>query len=196
MSFKFNCPLCGQQVSAEEAWIGKVAPCPTCHKNITIQKPQAAQPEVVQQQQHQQPVQPQQYQHPVQQQPMHPQVVQQPVQPQQYQQPVQPQQYQQPVQPQIIVQTNTAYQAKSRVVYILLAIFLGYFGIHNFYAGYIGRGVIQLLINIFLDGLIGVFLILFLPLALIPALCYIFLFIWVILEIICVSHDAHGVPFN
>ena len=36
--------------------------------------------------------------------------------------------------------------AKSKVCAALLAFFLGAFGIHNFYLGYIGRGVIQLLL--------------------------------------------------
>jgi TM2 domain-containing membrane protein YozV len=39
--------------------------------------------------------------------------------------------------------------ALSRAVYIFLAIFLGAFGIHNFYAQHFGRGAIQLVITIF-----------------------------------------------
>ena len=37
---------------------------------------------------------------------------------------------------------------KSGVIYILLAWFLGTIGIHNFYAGYAGRAVIQLLLTL------------------------------------------------
>ena len=34
---------------------------------------------------------------------------------------------------------------KSRLAYILLAILLGTLGIHNFFAGYTGKGIAQLL---------------------------------------------------
>lgn len=37
---------------------------------------------------------------------------------------------------------------KSGIIYILLAWFVGTLGIHNFYAGFIGRGVIQLLLTL------------------------------------------------
>src|SRR5213596_3383882 len=40
---------------------------------------------------------------------------------------------------------------KSRGVYIILGLFLGTLGIHNFYAGYHGRGATQLIIT-FLTG--------------------------------------------
>ncbi len=38
---------------------------------------------------------------------------------------------------------------KSRVVFVLLAVFLGAFGGHNFYAGYVKKAVIQLCITLF-----------------------------------------------
>ena len=38
---------------------------------------------------------------------------------------------------------------KDKVVAILLCLFLGGFGVHNFYLGYTGRGIAQLLILIF-----------------------------------------------
>lgn len=38
---------------------------------------------------------------------------------------------------------------KNGIVYIFLAWFLGTIGIHNFYAGYWGRGLIQLLLTLF-----------------------------------------------
>jgi len=65
-----------------------------------------------------------------------------------------------------------------RVVYILLGIFLGALGIHNFVAGHHGRGVAQLLITIFTGWLI------------IPLFA---VWIWVIVEIITTTHDADGV---
>ena len=72
-------------------------------------------------------------------------------------------------------------QAKSRLVYILLALFCGGLGIHNFYAGYTGKAVAQLLLTIFLFWLI------------IPVLA---VFVWVLVEIVTVTKDAKGVPFN
>lgn len=76
---------------------------------------------------------------------------------------------------------NAADTPKNRVVYILLALFLGSFGIHNFYAGYIGRGLAQLLITLFLFWLI------------VPLLA---VWIWVIVEMIVIDKDAKGVKFN
>ena len=34
---------------------------------------------------------------------------------------------------------------KQRVLYVLLALFTGFFGVHNYYAGYTGRATAQLL---------------------------------------------------
>jgi TM2 domain-containing membrane protein YozV len=42
---------------------------------------------------------------------------------------------------------NPQSEPKSKLVAGLLAIFLGGFGIHNFYLGYTNRGVIQLLLS-------------------------------------------------
>ena len=69
---------------------------------------------------------------------------------------------------------------KSRLVYIMLGFFLGALGIHNFYAGYNGTGIAQLLITIFLGWL-------FIPL--------IIVWIWVLVEICVVNKDAQGQQF-
>ena len=66
---------------------------------------------------------------------------------------------------------------KQRIVYVLLALFLGCLGIHNFYAGYTGKGVAQLLITIFTWWLI------------IPVFG---VAIWAIVEAIVVETDAQG----
>ena len=75
-------------------------------------------------------------------------------------------------------QTLPAYQ-QSRLGYILLGLFFGELGLHNFYAGYVGRGVAQLLITVLSFG---------------------FLFwvswIWAFIEIIVVSRNAKGVGFK
>ena len=72
-------------------------------------------------------------------------------------------------------------QAKSRLIYILLALFCGGLGIHNFYAGYTGKGLTQLLLVVLLFWLI-------IPLLVVG--------IWVLVEIVTVTKDAKGVPFN
>ncbi|MBR2438724.1 MAG: TM2 domain-containing protein [Lentisphaeria bacterium] len=66
---------------------------------------------------------------------------------------------------------------KNRLVYILLGIFLGCWGVHNFYAGYIKRAVIQLLLSVLLCWTF-----------IVPAI----VFIWVIIDICTVDRDANG----
>jgi TM2 domain-containing membrane protein YozV len=68
--------------------------------------------------------------------------------------------------------------AKDRVAYVLLAVLIG-FGIHNFYAGYTNRALIQLLVSILTCG-IG----------------WIFMWIWGIVEACTVMQDANGVRFK
>ncbi|MEY4775962.1 MAG: hypothetical protein RL759_475 [Verrucomicrobiota bacterium] len=69
--------------------------------------------------------------------------------------------------------------AKDRVAYILLAVFIGHLGIHNFFAGYTSRGVIQLVITIVTCGIGGIAT-----------------WIWAIIEAITVTKDANGVDFK
>lgn len=69
---------------------------------------------------------------------------------------------------------------KSRVAYVLLGLFLGGLGIHNFYAGYTGKAVAQLLITLFLGCLV------------IPLIA---VWIWVIIEICVVTTDSKGMSF-
>lgn len=66
---------------------------------------------------------------------------------------------------------------RSRLIYIILAIFLGGFGIHNFYAGYTKKAIIQLLCVV--PGGILV----------IPAFIE---SIWVLVDICTVTKDANG----
>lgn len=84
-------------------------------------------------------------------------------------------------QPTFVVQPIIMGSNKSRVGFILLGLFLGGLGIHNFYAGYAGRGVVQLLLTLFLFWTVIV------PIA---------VWIWVIIEIISVDRDAFGNRFN
>jgi TM2 domain-containing membrane protein YozV len=67
---------------------------------------------------------------------------------------------------------------KSRVVFVLLAVFLGAFGGHNFYAGYVKKAVIQLCITLF-SCFTGSFI----------------SWIWAIVEACMVNRDDDGVAF-
>ena len=74
-------------------------------------------------------------------------------------------------------------EAKDRIAYVLLALFLGGLGVHNFYAGYNKTGVIQLLLV-----LPGAFLTCGISLIVVG--------IWVIIEACTVTKDANGVSFK
>jgi TM2 domain-containing membrane protein YozV len=76
------------------------------------------------------------------------------------------------------IQSQHHPDAKDRVAYVLLAVLIG-FGIHNFYAGYTNRALIQLLVSILTCG-IG----------------WIFMWIWGIVEACTVTQDANGVRFK
>ena len=67
--------------------------------------------------------------------------------------------------------------AKSRGIYIILGLFLGCLGIHNFYAGYYGRGAAQLIITILFGWLI---------------IGIVITAIWALIEICSVTQDGNG----
>ncbi len=75
----------------------------------------------------------------------------------------------------------TQHSAKSRVAFVLLGLFLGGLGIHNFYAGYTGRGVAQLLITLCIGWTI------------VPLF---FVGVWVLVEICAVTTDSRGDRFT
>ena len=70
--------------------------------------------------------------------------------------------------------------SKQRFVFILLALFLGLFGVHDFYAGYIGRGIAQLLCTLIIGWLI------------IPIFIQ---WIFILIELCTVTVDSDGNPF-
>lgn len=74
------------------------------------------------------------------------------------------------------------YRAKSGIIYIVLAWFLGVTGIHNFYAGYFWKGLCQLLLSL------TSWLFMFIPLLIVA--------IWVLGELLFVGRDAYGIPFK
>ena len=80
--------------------------------------------------------------------------------------------------PSSLAQYYPVAQPKTRVIFVLLGIFLGVFGAHNFYAGYVKKGAIQLcvtLLSCFYGAVISL--------------------IWAIIEICTVNRDAEGKQF-
>jgi TM2 domain-containing membrane protein YozV len=73
---------------------------------------------------------------------------------------------------------NSQTPRKSRVAFVLLAVFLGAFGGHNFYAGYVKRAVIQLCITLF-SCFFGA----------------VISWIWAIVEACMVNRDSDGIAF-
>lgn len=81
-------------------------------------------------------------------------------------------------------QANVNPQAKSKLVAGLLGIFLGTFGVHNFYLGFHGKAIAQLLITI-----LSCFTLFWVP------------YIWGLIEgimILCgnIQTDANGIPLK
>jgi TM2 domain-containing membrane protein YozV len=68
---------------------------------------------------------------------------------------------------------------KSRTTYIVLGIFLGALGIHNFYAGYTGRAVGQLCLTVLTLGILSMVS-----------------WVWAIVEICIVEKDSTGQRFS
>lgn len=68
---------------------------------------------------------------------------------------------------------------KSRTTYIVLGIFLGAFGVHNFYSGYVGRAVGQLCLTVLTLGYLGIIS-----------------WVWAIVEVCIVEKDSTGLNFS
>ena len=99
-------------------------------------------------------------------------------------------------------------QGKSKIAAGLLAFFTGCFGVHNFYLGYIGKCIFQVILYV----LCYIFLIpgslltaaapiVGLILSLLSLCCSVPLLIWTVTEGICIltgkiSCDAKGVPLR
>lgn len=80
----------------------------------------------------------------------------------------------------LVVKNSSSGTGKSRVVYVLLGLFFGCFGIHNFYATRTKFAVIQLIITVVLGWLIiGV----------------VITGIWALAEVITVTEDGEGNKF-
>lgn len=79
-----------------------------------------------------------------------------------------------------VYDTSPQAHPKNRAIYIVLALFLGAFGVHNFYAGRNGTAIAQLLVT-FLTGW------LFFPLLILG--------LWILVEMVVVDSDGKNVPF-
>ena len=103
-------------------------------------------------------------------------------------------------------------QGKSRVSYILLALFFGGLGFHDFYAGYSGKGLLKIIVSIlgvsltFVGGLGAVAMAASGDMvetnpapALIPLLGLAMLglqSLYVLIQIFTVNRDSKGLPFS
>ncbi len=67
---------------------------------------------------------------------------------------------------------------KSRATFIVLGIFLGWLGIHNFYGGYTGKAVGQLCLTVLTLGYLGVIS-----------------WLWALIEVCLVNKDGRGASF-
>lgn len=76
-------------------------------------------------------------------------------------------------------QIPAEYEAKNHTVFVLLGIFLGQLGIHNFYAGYTKKAIIQLVISVVTCGY-----------------GCIISWIWAIIDICNVKVDSNNVPMK
>jgi hypothetical protein len=70
-------------------------------------------------------------------------------------------------------------QARSRTTFIVLGIFLGMLGVHNFYAGYTAKAVGQLCLSVLTLGYLAIAS-----------------WIWAIIEICIVEKDSAGIQFS
>lgn len=71
--------------------------------------------------------------------------------------------------------------AKSRGIYIILGLFFGMLGIHNFYVGRLGVGAAQLLITLILGWFV---------------VGLIITFVWVLIDLISVTKDGKGLALD
>ena len=74
-------------------------------------------------------------------------------------------------------ENNLAGKQKDRMTYLLLALFFGCLGAHNFYSGHTGKGIAKLVMTALVFT------------AFISE-------IWAIIEMFTVKADANGVPFK
>jgi TM2 domain-containing membrane protein YozV len=71
---------------------------------------------------------------------------------------------------------------KSRAAYVLLALFVGGLGIHNFYSGHIMSGLFKILLSFFGFFTFGV--------------TWLLNLVIVLIEMCTVTQDSNGIPFN
>ena len=141
MANAFDCPNCGQKLTAKPEMAGVIIDCPSCGSQIQVPAFEAPVPMAPQPAAYPPAAIPQRFQNPYGQPVGGPQAYPQPMPPQQpYGYPPQPYGYQ-PPQPYGQQQP----EGKDWLTTLLLCLFLGPLGIHAFYAGNMAFGVIQLL---------------------------------------------------
>jgi len=87
-----------------------------------------------------------------------------------------------PPPPPVVIYTNPPQPVgppKSRTSFVLLGVFFGGLGLHNFYAGYSTKGIVQLLLTLLSCGYGGLIS-----------------WIWAVIEVCTVTVDSKGVPMK
>lgn len=82
----------------------------------------------------------------------------------------------------LILKRDNPAHAKNGITYIVLAWFLGTLGLHNFYAGYWGRALVQLSLTLVSPWF------LYIPLLIVA--------VWVFGELLFVNNGPHHIPFK
>jgi TM2 domain-containing membrane protein YozV len=118
----FNCQHCNQNIDAPSDMAGETVECPACGKSIAVPVPQA-------------PAQPEVKRIPIKVKPLAPSAVQTP--------PARPQQTSAPGSQTPAPQAKVS--DKKRLAALLLCFFLGGLGVHRFYVGKVGTGIVQIL---------------------------------------------------
>lgn len=179
-----HCPFCNQSYDVNNTTIGKKVQCAVCNETFVAQKEEAILL----------------LKKPAKQQSCFPQANQ-PLEQEQAgcgtQKPNTPQQQ--------VVYIQVPSNQKSRGIYVMLGLFLGCFGIHNFYAGHIARGIAHLVLAVWpsvgvlvrlsrIEGDYAQYDVAYAVQGLL--ITWLVNIIWVIVELITIKKDGRGIPMN
>ena len=177
MEFKIECPWCNQHYSVDESFVGQTVECSVCETKFIVRKPK---PRLTY--------------------------------PQEYPNSglINRQQVRMPlygiqnigVPQQQVVYVQVPSKQKSRGIYVMLGVLLGAWGVHDFYAGHIARGVAHLCLGLwfFLGFLVKLSRaedaidVSFAFLELLIA--FLVNSVWAILEVFIIKKDGKGIPME
>ena len=187
MEFKIECPWCNQHYSVDESYVGQKVECSVCGKEFTVRQPNVSASE--------------QYPHftQFQQYPNNGTINQQ----QDHMPGYGVQNLATPQQQVVYIQVPA--KQKSKGIYVMLGLFLGCFGFHDFYAGHIARGVAHLVLVLWfsvgflvrlsrIEGDYAQYDFAFAVQSLM--ISWLVNIVWVIIELIVIKKDGKGIPME